>query len=256
MELAMRIARIGNKIVSAIVSLFIILMLLYGGYSLWDTAMLYKGAFASDTLLEFKPSLEDAADAPTLEELVNINSDVCAWLTIDDTHIDYPVVHGKDDMEYINKNVFGEFSLSGSIFMAAENAADFSDNYLLVYGHHMENGAMFGDVMEFVDKSYFEAHPMGIMFTTQGDIYEISLFACIKTDAYDGVVYYPAHQAKDNIRSLLERIEEKAVCYRAIGIEVTDKVIGLSTCDTADTNGRIVLFGKLTKIEKVQKGGS
>lgn len=48
-----------------------------------------------------------------------INKDVAGWITIDDTHIDYPVVQGKDDMEYINKDVYGEFSLSGSIFYPA-----------------------------------------------------------------------------------------------------------------------------------------
>ena len=55
-----------------------------------------------------------------------INKDVAGWITIDDTHIDYPVVQGKDDMEYINKDVYGEFSLSGSIFLSCMNKKDFS----------------------------------------------------------------------------------------------------------------------------------
>lgn len=55
-------------------------------------------------------------------------------------------------MEYINKDVYGEFSLSGSIFLSCMNKKDFSDNYNLVYGHHMANGGMFGDVVSFTEK--------------------------------------------------------------------------------------------------------
>ena len=54
----------------------------------------------------------------SLQELALINPDTRGWLTIPDTHIDYPVLQGNDDMEYINKDVFGEFSLSGSLFLS------------------------------------------------------------------------------------------------------------------------------------------
>ena len=61
-------------------------------------------------------------------------------------------------MTYINKNVFGEFALTGSIFLSCMNSPDFSDPYNLIYGHHMDNGGMFGDVMEFLDSEYFDEH--------------------------------------------------------------------------------------------------
>lgn len=255
MRIAVRIARIGNKILSFIVVVFILLMLSYGGYSLWDTAMLYKNAYVSNELLEFKPSL-DEPDTPTFSELMKINSDVSGWLTIDDTHIDYPIVQGKDDMEYVNKDVYGNFALSGSIFMDSENASDFSDIYTLIYGHHMENGAMFGDVAEFADCTFFDLHKTGTLITKNGEAYEITIFACVKTDAYDVTIYYPAFHDHRNNQSLLEHIKEKAMNYRDIDIRTDDSVVGLSTCDESSTNGRIVLFGKLTKIEYVQEGGS
>ena len=113
MEIAGTLARLGNRILSMIAAIMILLMLLYGGYSLWDTVMVYRGAFLSSDLLQFKPA-EDAVESPTLLELQAINPDVQGWLTIDDTHIDYPVVQGENDMEYVNKDVYGEFAL---IFM-------------------------------------------------------------------------------------------------------------------------------------------
>lgn len=255
MQLAVKIACIGNKIISFVVITFIVLMFSYGVYSLWDTAMLYQGAYVSAGLLEFKPSLEEP-DAPTLSELVEVNSDVCGWLTIDDTHIDYPVVRGKDDMEYINQDVYGNFAFSGSIFMDSENASDFSDSYTLIYGHHMENGAMFGDVVEFTDPAYFESHKSGILFTPTGEAYEILIFACVKTDAYDTMIYYPDFQEQGNVLPLLEYVKENAVCYRENDVRSGDSIIGLSTCDESSTNGRVVLFGKLSNIKYIQEGGS
>lgn len=255
MSVAAFFARIGNKILSAIVVIFIMLMFLYGGYSLWDTAMLYKGAFISNDLLEFKPSL-DEPDAPTLSELIKLNPDVRGWLTVDDTHIDYPVVQGKNDMEYINKDVYGEFALSGSIFMDSRNSEDFSDSYNLLYGHNMSNGAMFGDIVKFVNADYFNSHKTGILFTSGGVNYSLELFACVEIDAFDSVIYNPTAQEQGNIQPLLDYIQSIAVQYRDVNVGAQDKVIGLSTCAEAETNGRVVVFGKMIQLEQVQEGGN
>ena len=255
MEKAVLLARAGSRALSLIVALLIAVMLLYGGYSLWDTAMLYRGAFVSDDLLKYKPS-SGKTDGPTLAELAALNPDVRGWLTIDDTHIDYPVVQGKTDMDYINKDVYGEFSLSGSIFMDSRNGADFSDSYCLLYGHHMDNGAMFGDIVEFVDQDFFDSHRTGTLYGTDGSVYTIELFACIEVDAFDSVVYQPTLQAEGNIGPLLDYIKERASAYREIGVTAADQVIGLSTCADARTNGRVVVFGRMERAEQVQEGGA
>ncbi len=248
MERAAMLARAGNRVLSVIVGILILVMLLYGGYSLWDTVMLYQGAFVSSDLLKYKPSSEKT-DGPTFAELAALNPDVCGWLTIDDTHIDYPVVQGKTDMDYINKDVYGEFSLSGSVFMDSRNAADFSDSYCLLYGHHMDNGAMFGDVVEFVNKDYFDSHRTGTLYLTDGSAYTIELFVCIEIDAFDSVVYQPTAQEQGNVGPLLEYIREKAVQYREIGVTASNQIIGLSTCAEAETNGRVVVFGRMERAE-------
>ena len=118
MELAGRAARFGNQILNIIAGILTLLLFLYGAYCLWDTYMTGRGAFLSDDLLEYKPT-PGQEENPTLQELMAINPDVVGWLTVDDTHIDYPVVQGEDDMEYINKDVYGQFALSGSIFLSS-----------------------------------------------------------------------------------------------------------------------------------------
>lgn len=254
METAARCARFGNRILNGIAVLLIVLLFLYGGYSLWDTAMIYRGAFVSGDLMKFKPASAEEADNPTLSELQAINEDVRGWVTIDDTHIDHPVVQGETNMDYINKDVYGEFSLSGSIFLDSSNSPDFSDSYSLLYGHHMENGGMFGDIVEFVREDFFNAHTTGTLYAP-GGTWNIELFACLEVDAYDSMVFNPTAQEEGNAESLLEYIRENAVCYREIGAEPEDQIIGLSTCAEAETNGRVVIYGRLNPV-KAQEGGA
>lgn len=246
MHTAAKLARAGDRLVSLLAAGLILLMLLYGGYSLWDTAMVFNGAFLSSDLLQFKPAAGDPDSNPTLAELQAINPDVLGWLTIDDTHIDYPVVIGETDMEYVNKDVYGDFALSGSIFMDSDNARDLSDAYTLVYGHHMDNGAMFGDVVEFVNTDYFESHPSGTLYLPDAT-YTIEIFACVQVDAFDSMIYDPLAQNGD-VSELLNYVDEIAVQSRYIGVQPTDKVIGLSTCAEAETNGRVVIFGRLARM--------
>ena len=247
MHTAAKLARAGDRLVTLLAAGIILLMLLYGGYSLWDTAMVFNGAFLSDDLLQFKPAAGDPDANPTLEELQAINPDVVGWLTIDDTHIDYPVVIGETDMEYVNKDVYGDFSLSGSIFLSSENARDISDSYTLVYGHHMDNGGMFGDVVEFANTDYFEAHPTGTLYLPDAT-YSIEIFACVQVDAFDSMIYDPKGQPEGDVSELLNYVNEIAVQSRYIGVTPEDKVIGLSTCAEAETNGRVVIFGRLDRM--------
>ena len=248
MHTAAKLARFGDRMVSIFAAALILLMLLYGGYSLWDTAMVYNGAFLSSDLLQYKPAVgEDPDSHPTLNELQAINPDVIGWLTIDDTHIDYPVVIGDDDMEYINKDVYGDFSLSGSIFLDSDNSRDISDPYTLVYGHHMDNGAMFGDVVEFVNTDYFNSHPTGTLYLPDAT-YHIEIFACVQVDAYDSMIYNPKAQPQGDISTLLNYVDENAVQSRYLGVQPSDQVIGLSTCAEATTNGRVVIFGRLDRM--------
>ena len=245
MGIAVKCARVGNKILSFIAMVLVLIMLLYGGYSLWNTIMIYRGAFSSNDLLKYQPT-GDGPNSITLGELMKLNKDVVGWIKIFDTHISYPVVQGKDNQEYLNKDVFGEFSFSGSIFLDYRNACDFTDSYSIIYGHHMEYGAMFGDVVEFKNDDYFQEHKTGALFLLD-DTYKITLFACVETQEFDNKIYNPIVQDKDNLDTLLKYIKDEAVQYRDISLNHDDKIIGLSTCAEAGTNERVVLFGRLDK---------
>ena len=238
-------ARVGNRILSIMAGILILLMLSYGMYSLWDTYKIYANSFADEELLKFRPT-DDGEGNPTLKDLKKLNPDVKAWIQVPKTNIDYPVVQGQDDMEYINKNVYGEFELSGAIFLSCLNKDDFSDPYNLVYGHNMKNGGMFADVADFTNKEYFETHQKGKLYLTDATR-KIRFFACMKVTAADAKIYHPDGYRKENLKDLLDYIQANAVQYRDVNVADENSLIALSTCSEAETNGRVVLIGKLER---------
>lgn len=245
MKKAAMAARVGNRILSIMAGILILLMLSYGMYSLWDTYKIYANSFADEELLKFRPT-DAGEDNPTLKDLKKLNPDVKAWIQVPKTNIDYPVVQGQDDMEYINKNVYGEFELSGAIFLSCLNKDDFSDPYNLVYGHNMKNGGMFADVADFTNKEYFETHQKGKLYLTDATR-KIRFFACMKVTAADAKIYHPDGYRKENLKDLLDYIQANAVQYRDVNVADENSLIALSTCSEAETNGRVVLIGKLER---------
>lgn len=232
-------ARIGNKLINIILSILMIILLLYGGFSLYSNYQINHNALGGN-YLKYKPQ----NNAEGLAALMKKNKDVRAWLTIDHTHIDYPVVQGHYDYEYLNKDVFGDYTLSGSIFMSTTNNPHFQDPYTLIYGHHMEAGAMFGDIDKFLDRSFFEKNTKGKLYTLD-HVYKITIFACVSCDAYDSHFYSQEAQVTKNLPALEHYIQRKSINYRAMNLKNGDHIIGLSTCADTKTNGRYILFGKL-----------
>ena len=198
---------------AAIVSLLMFLICLY---AMIDAYNVYEGA-NDKSLLKVKPK---AGNTQMLREL---SDDAVAWLTVDDTRIDYPVMQGKTNAEYLNKNPYGDFSLAGSIFLDSRNDKSFGDDYSMIYGHHMEYGAMFGSLDDYADKGYLESHNKGTLSIVNGKKYKITLFASCKTHANDKVVFDPF--AVDN-GSLLGYLEKNAIVYLSGYADSGSKLVG------------------------------
>ena len=151
----------------------------------------------------------------------------------------------KDNKEYLNKDPFGKYSLSGSIFLDSRNNRDFSDSYSVLYGHHMDYGAMFGALDEFKKKDYFDSHRTGRLVTVSGKTYDIRFFAAAVVLATDPIVFHPTDATA---AALLDKLAGAAMIYEPPEAENDLKVIALSTCQDADTIDRMVLFGVMKEI--------
>lgn len=229
----------------AVVGIIILLVMLFSAYSLYTSYQLFQSGSVSDSLKAQMPTRNAETGKMDFADVKSINPDVRAWITVDHTKIGHPVVQGKDNMEYVNKNLYGEFAFEGAIFLDCRNEPNFHDIYSLLYGHHMEHGGMFGDLHLFLEASFFEKNRTGVLLTEEGE-YPIDFFALVETSGYDEVVFKPTALAtRDDLIPFLSYIQSKSTHYREPEIGDVDRIIGLSTCESANTNGRLILYGVL-----------
>jgi sortase B len=244
---AARLSSAADHLLNAVIALMLIGAMLLGGFGVWDTWKIYRNAGVSAEVLEYKPTATGADDPnPILAGLQDINPDVCGWITVDNTNIDYPIVRGETNWTYLNLAVDKSFSLTGSIFLDYRNLKNFGDSYSLIYGHHMDGNVMFGELPYFLESAYFRSHTTGTLFTPEHTYY-IQWFASVETDAYDNNIYTPiAYADRELMPRLLSYLQETATQYQDIGVSSSDRLIALSTCSNSTTDGRIVLIGRLS----------
>ena len=245
METAAALARLGNRILSMIAAIFILIMLLYGGYSLWDTVMVYQGAFLSSDLLQFKPA-EDAVESPTLLDLRAINSDVQGWLTIDGTHIDYPVVQGEDNDYYLKHSFEGESVNAGCIFMDCGASADWSDRNTFVFGHNMRDSSMFGTFKNLLKgTASCEENPYFYIYT-EDKVYIYEIFSYYETRSNsDRFATFTSDASYDDY---VQWATEHSLYASDADLSDRGNIVSLSTCyGSSGTKRRALIHGVLTE---------
>ena len=238
---------LGESVLSLITGLLAAALILYSGYVLYDSFYTQNTAASSSwDLLQYKPEiLEDGATPLGGGNLLAaVNKDYRAWLTLYDTGIDYAVMQGEDDLYYSAHNAYGESSLTGAIYLASGNNGGFTDTYNLIYGHHMDNGAMFGALDNFMEEEYFNTHREGVLVTTSG-VYDLTVFAVVRTDAYEAQVYKVGSKTAEQVLNFIENAQG-TILYRRDTANAASKIVAFSTCAAADTNGRLVVYAVMT----------
>ena len=137
----------------------------YAAYNLFHIFTEYKKGtdeynnIAEIAVTELEPEGETAGtEGETLTapisvdfaSLREINDDVIGWIYVEAIpDINYPVVQGTDNSEYLHSTYKGTYNFAGTIFIDCENSRDFGDCNTIVYGHNMKNGSMFGSLKKF-----------------------------------------------------------------------------------------------------------
>lgn len=192
-------------------------------------------------LSDFNSHGAQAAAGHDLKELSKINSDTAAWLKMENTHIDYPVVRGRDNFEYLDLDIYGNFYVGGTLFMDAANRKDLSDAYIVIHGHHMSDGLMFGDLDKYLDEEFMRVNRRGTLRTLK-DSYDLEVFAAGTADAYDSRIY----NMQADLDTHLKAVESlKMRSYKPYGS--VDKVLVLSTCTDRMDDTRTVIFCSMKK---------
>lgn len=242
MKLCNKLIQAADRGITVLLILFFLPVFLYGIYVLWDSRQISRQADSS-VYETYRPSENKQQ---SFSELQKQNPEVFSWLTVQDTHIDYPLVQADNNSKYVNTDVAGNFSLSGSIFLDCRNKKDFSSLNNILYGHHMAENAMFGELEYFSDPSYFDSHQTGTLFV-KDTWYKVEFFAFLPADAYDSTLYNTSLQAPSDTALYLDYVRSHALNFRELDFQTEEHFLTLSTCTDTSTNGRHLLIGRITE---------
>ena len=272
--------RAANGLLDGVTALLVLLAVVWSGYALWDNSRVYAAADNVQAgLLAFKPQPQED-NSLSFGQLRDINPDVCGWLTLDGTAIDYPVVQGESNFTYLNTDVYGSFALAGSIFLDVDCDADFSGRYSLLYGHHMENGRMFGDLDKYKDGAFFRQNTTGTL-TLPGGSYRLEVLACLVVPASEQAIFAPGKWRSD-AGGLLPFVEENALqmdaqalrsdgetrnCSRRNALQMDAQALraleeepegaqflAMATCSGEYTDARTVVLARMEPMSDLQNG--
>jgi sortase B len=216
----------------------------------------------SETTVPSEPTTEETTQ-PTepeeslmLQELARLheeNSDLIGWVRIDGTMIDYPVMYTPYDGEkYIHKNFYGEYSFAGLPFLEDGCSLDPESENLIIYGHHMINGTMFENLMNYQQKSFWEDHPT-IYFATLEEERTYEIFAVLKDRVYyqyeDVFKFYQFIEVDDEARfnEGMAYFKENSLYDTGITPQYGDRLITLVTCAYHHQYGRFVVLARLVE---------
>lgn len=219
-----------------------------------DAQNKYKG-YADDA--QFDTALADTAaaadDTTSLSQLTvdwdalyATNPDIVAWVYVPGTVINYPVAKSSDNDYYLHHNFDGSYSSSGTIFLDYENAADFSDQQVLLYGHHMNDGSMFACLVDFDDQGFFDEHRTVIIATPTMN-YRLDtayVFVCSGDAQIRSINYQSDALFHDALHEYYDNCMASASSFNP---DTAKQVIQLVTCSYETNDSRTVLTATIAE---------
>lgn len=176
------------------------------------------------------------------DSLKATNPDVVAWIYVPGTSINYPVVKGSDNEEYLHKSFDGStgfLASKGTIFVDADNSSSMTDQSMVFYGHHMRDGSMFACTDDWKDQSEFDKHRNIFVLTPSGN-YWLRTFAHLNTVGSDAIVQTSFSSQEAFSSYVSDKISRSMVSASDVDASSINQMIMLSTCEYTQDNGRAV----------------
>lgn len=184
------------------------------------------------------------------DPLYNANKDFFGWLKIEDTKIDYPVMYTPQDNEYyLHRDFYGDYSESGCLFI--DGSCPEKGNYYLIYGHHMINGSMFGELPNYQNYDFYKEHKI-VFFDTRYETRDYEVVAAFYAQVYDEdeeqyhFCYYKYSDlsSESTFNEYVANVKALSIYDTGITPVYGDELIALSTCNYHTEDGRFVVVAR------------
>ncbi len=203
---------------------------------------------ARDSVTE-PPADDTDAEAPTAEAVpisVDFDAlreqypDLCGWLYCENTAINYPIMQGDDNDEYLRALPDGTYSAGGSLFVDYRANADFTDLRTVIYGHNMYDGSMFSALSDYADDAYAAAHDT-LFLLTPSDSLRLEVIAGLRV-SYTCDLYSPLQTPEQLAEFIASARNDSFFTPMHINTEYS-AVCCLSTCVHNSTARTVIICG-------------
>lgn len=203
-----------------------------------------SGAFESEPAIDV-----NLVPNPYADSFIK-NEDMAGWLSVPGTNIDYPIMWTpRDENYYLYRDFNGKDNKDGCLILDTDSSLDPLTTNLIIHGHNMKSGAMFGNLTDYANKTYCENHKQVILHTESGKhTYEV--IAVFRSQVYkktDQVFkFYKFFQAdtEAEFNDFYDNIKKLSLYDTGVTAQFGDNFITLSTCVYHVTNGRFVVVAK------------
>ena len=170
--------------------------------------------------------------------------DVVGWIQWPLMNIDFPIVHGSTNTQYLRALPDGTWNNGGSIFLEANNEG-ILDWHAIVYGHNMKDGSMFGQLKSYLEESFFlenGGEASFILYTPEG-IWQYDVFSIEKVLSTDPGVYMVGYLPGEDFTAFVQGMKDRSLYDMGVEVDGTKPVMTLSTCNTvgAAQGNRVVM---------------
>ena len=187
------------------------------------------------------------------EALYRENHDFVGWIKIDDTNVDYPVMYTPNDNErgehYIHRDFEENYSAAGLPFIDKNCALILPTDNIIIYGHNMNSGKMFHDILKYENADFYNTHKRFIFDTIYSDgVYEVvaMFYGQILPDDSNEFKYYKFVNAgnSEEFNEYIDNIKRMSIIDTGVDVKFGDKLVTLSTCAYHVADGRFAVVAK------------
>ncbi len=204
----------------------------------------------SVTAVSNEEEVEEANNLVSLkiEYLTKKNTDLSGWLRIQGTDINYPVMFKEGDNDYyLQHDFFGNDDRNGLLVLDKRCDKDMSDNHLIIHGHNMKSGAIFGTLKYYKESAYLKQHPaIEVDTPDEQRFYEIIAVVDTSANGENGFNYanYLQISDRDTFSEYVDSIKARSMHKIAASASYGDQLLTLSTCDYNVKDGRLLVVAK------------
>ena len=234
------------RIFKATVYLILFIILIYSGAKIyhWHKENI-KNSGMAENINKIAVTKNDAENKYIVDFnlLKNQNNDTVAWIKVNGTNIEYPIVKAENNEFYLNHSFDKTENSAGWIFADYKNKFDGTDRNIVIYGHNRKDKSMFGSLKNILNPDWYNnAENSEIIFFAENESCVYKVFSVYQTEKES--YYIKTNFSSNNeFEKFLETIKKRSIKNFETGVSQTDSILTLSTCADNDSY-RVVLHAK------------